>query len=95
PEEDVLERSLQEYACSRLSLDNRRRKLFEEHGLSIGATLLKNLNTHFRIPSSRKRVPREEADQLILNEMADDANRHRGPGTIGLNLAMAGHNLPR
>ncbi|KAJ6545976.1 hypothetical protein B0H10DRAFT_1969813 [Mycena sp. CBHHK59/15] len=95
PEENVLKESLMKYAHASNSLDVRIRKLFEEHGLDIGKTLLKRLNKHFNVPSVRKPIPRELADQQILNEMADDANKYRGAETVQHNLAMAGYNVPR
>ncbi|KAJ7433582.1 hypothetical protein B0H11DRAFT_1939354 [Mycena galericulata] len=95
PEEHVLRASLMRYAVSRDSLDTRIRKLREEHSLMIGPTLLKKLNTHFNVPSVRKAIPREVADQQILNEMADDANKYRGTATVQHNLALAGFNIPR
>ncbi|KAJ7199361.1 hypothetical protein GGX14DRAFT_373160 [Mycena pura] len=95
PEEDVLKESLMRYASTSQPLASRKQKLFEEHGLDIGLTMLKKLNKYFNVPSSRKPIPREVADQLVLNEMADDANKHRGPQTVQQNLALAGHNIPR
>ncbi|KAJ6484711.1 hypothetical protein C8R45DRAFT_829557, partial [Mycena sanguinolenta] len=95
PEEDILKASLLEYARSSDSLATRVRKLREEHGLIIGETLLKKLNAHYSVPSARKTIPREVADQQILNEMADDANKYRGTATVQHNLAMAGFNIPR
>ncbi|KAJ7145433.1 hypothetical protein C8R43DRAFT_1088749 [Mycena crocata] len=47
------------------------------------------------VPSVQKPVPREVADQQILNEMADDVNGYRGTATVQHNLAMAGFNIPR
>ncbi|KAJ7769521.1 hypothetical protein B0H16DRAFT_1661037 [Mycena metata] len=95
PEEDVLKASLFGYARSSDSLDTRIRKLREQHGLIIGKTLLKRLNAHYDVPSSRKPIPHEVANQQILNEMADDANKYRGTATVQHNLAMAGFNIPR
>ncbi|KAJ6477985.1 hypothetical protein DFH09DRAFT_1253423 [Mycena vulgaris] len=87
PEEDVLRASLMEYARNAYALDVRMQKLQEQHGLTIGKTLLKKLNKHFNVPSI--------ADQQILNEMADDANKYRGAATVQHHLAMAGYNIPR
>ncbi|KAJ7111718.1 hypothetical protein C8R44DRAFT_833185 [Mycena epipterygia] len=95
PESDVLRASLIGYASSSHSLDTRLQKLEEDHGLIIGKTLLKKLNAHYNVPSVRKPIPREVADQQILNEMADDANNYRGTATVQHNLAMAGFNIPR
>ncbi|KAF7368007.1 hypothetical protein MSAN_00866500 [Mycena sanguinolenta] len=95
PEEDVLADSLHEYARLGHSLDVRLQKLFDDHGLRIGKTLLKNLNSHFNVPSVRKPIPREVADQQILNEMADDIHGYRGPGTVKRNLALSGYQIPR
>ncbi|KAJ7647950.1 hypothetical protein FB45DRAFT_975407 [Roridomyces roridus] len=58
-------------------------------------TLLKQLNKHFDVPSPRKPIPREVADQKILDEMADDANKFRGAATIARNLALSGFCIPR
>ncbi|KAJ7123036.1 hypothetical protein C8R44DRAFT_831485 [Mycena epipterygia] len=95
PESDILKASLMEHASGSHSLDNRLRKLEEDHGLVIGKTLLKKLNAHYGVPSVRKPIPREVADQAILTEMADDANKYRGTATVRHNLAMAGFNIPR
>ncbi|KAJ7196537.1 hypothetical protein GGX14DRAFT_376004 [Mycena pura] len=95
PEEDILKASLFEYARNRDPLETRVRKLQEEHGLIIGKTLLKKLNVHYSVPSARKPIPREVADQQILHEMADDPNNYRGTATVQHNLAMAGFNIPR
>ncbi|KAJ6524658.1 hypothetical protein DFH09DRAFT_1250808 [Mycena vulgaris] len=95
PEEDVLRASLMEYARNAYALDVRMQKLQEQHGLTIGKTLLKKLNKYFNLPSVRKPLPREIADQQILNEMADDANKYRGAATVQHHLAMAGYNIPR
>ncbi|KAJ7678788.1 hypothetical protein B0H17DRAFT_1015364 [Mycena rosella] len=84
-----------EFARSQHSLETRVQKLREINGLVIGGTLLKKLNTHFNVPSSRKPIPREVADQQILNEMTDDTHRFRGTATVQHNLAMAGFNIPR
>ncbi|KAJ7239109.1 hypothetical protein C8J57DRAFT_1246149 [Mycena rebaudengoi] len=95
PEEDVLCASLMEYARDSDSLESRLQKLRETHGLIIGKTLLKKLNRHYDVPSVRKAIPREVADQQILNEMADDANNYRGPATVQHNLALAGFKISR
>ncbi|KAJ6461638.1 hypothetical protein DFH09DRAFT_1254948 [Mycena vulgaris] len=84
-----------EYARNAYALDVRMQKLQEQHGLTIGKTLLKKLNKYFNVPSVRKPLPREIADQQILNEMADDANQYRGAATVQHHLAMAGYNIPR
>ncbi|KAJ7849006.1 hypothetical protein B0H13DRAFT_2361613 [Mycena leptocephala] len=75
PEEDVLGESLHKYARLGDSLAVRQRKLREDHDLKIGGTVLKQLNTYFKVGSVRKPIPREAADQQILNEMADDAHK--------------------
>ncbi|KAJ6599631.1 hypothetical protein B0H10DRAFT_2311281 [Mycena sp. CBHHK59/15] len=95
PEEDILKASLLEYARNSNSLDTRIAKLQEEHGLAIGKTLLKKLNAHYRVPAVRKPIPREVANQHILNEMTDDPNNYRGPETVKHNLAMAGFKISR
>ncbi|KAJ7693511.1 hypothetical protein B0H14DRAFT_2651338 [Mycena olivaceomarginata] len=43
----------------------------------------------------RKPIPREVADQKILNEMDDDAHKYRGPNTVKWNLALAGVHISR
>ncbi|KAF7367046.1 hypothetical protein MSAN_00963800 [Mycena sanguinolenta] len=58
-------------------------------------TLLKNLNSHFNVPSVHKPIPPEVADQQILNEMADNIHGYRGPGTVKRNLALSGYQIPR
>ncbi|KAJ7774455.1 hypothetical protein B0H14DRAFT_3095915 [Mycena olivaceomarginata] len=95
PEENVLGDSLHEYARMGYSLVVRRQKLYNDHGLKIGKTLLTNLNTYFNVPSVRKPIPREIADQKILNEMATDTNGYRGPSTVKRNLALAGCSIPQ
>ncbi|KAJ7149797.1 hypothetical protein C8R43DRAFT_1096870 [Mycena crocata] len=84
-----------QYSRDRLSLEMRIRKLHEDHGLNIKGTTLKQLNKHFDVPSVRRPIPREVADQLILNEMADDANQYRGTATVQHRLAMDGFHIPR
>jgi hypothetical protein len=58
-------------------------------------TLLKKLNAHYGVPSVRKPIPREVANQQILNEMTDNPNNYRGPETVKHNLAMAGFKISR
>jgi hypothetical protein len=58
-------------------------------------TLLKKLNTHFQVNGVQKPIPREVADQQILNEMVDDANKYCSTATVQANLAMADYNIPR
>ncbi|KAJ7718982.1 hypothetical protein B0H14DRAFT_3629712 [Mycena olivaceomarginata] len=80
PEEDVLGESLHEYPRLGDPLLVRRRKLLEDHGLQIGCgDHTENLNTYFNVSSVRKPIPREVADQKILNEMDDDATNIGGP----------------
>jgi hypothetical protein len=47
------------------------------------------------VPSVRKAIPREVADQKILNDMADDANNYRRTATVQHNLTLAGFNISR
>ncbi|KAJ7894284.1 hypothetical protein B0H14DRAFT_3081334 [Mycena olivaceomarginata] len=95
PEEDVLGESLHEYARLGDPLLVRRRKLLEDHGLQIGGTTLKNLNTYFNVGSVRKPIPHEVADQKILNKMDNDAHKYREPNTVKRNLALAGVHISR
>ncbi|RDB26566.1 hypothetical protein Hypma_005671 [Hypsizygus marmoreus] len=95
PPEDILEASLLAYAKERLSLQERIQRLRENHGLIVGLTLLKKLNAHFGVPSARKPLPRDMADQLILDKMSEDPNRLRGTGAVMTALSLDGHNVPR
>jgi hypothetical protein len=61
----------------------------------VSGTLLKQLNTYFKVGSVRKPIPREAAGQQILNEMADDAHKYRGPNTVKRNLALVGVHISR
>jgi hypothetical protein len=61
----------------------------------VSGTVLKQLNTYFKVGSVRKPIPREAADQQILNEMADDAHKYRGPNTVKRNLALADVHISR
>ncbi|TFY67541.1 hypothetical protein EVJ58_g1561 [Rhodofomes roseus] len=54
PDEEILKAALYRYSQERLPLPRRIKRLGHELQLDIGLTLLKNLNKHFGIPSSRK-----------------------------------------
>lgn len=45
--------------------------------------------------SRRKTIPSDEADQLVLDEMADDPMETQGPRAIREALDLKGKHLPR
>ncbi|KAH9916465.1 uncharacterized protein B0H18DRAFT_1124196 [Fomitopsis serialis] len=95
PEAHILKDALYRYSKERLPLSRRIKRLHHEFSLDIGLTLLKNLNKHFQIPSSRKAQKGMIATQTILNEMAKDPSGRRGIGAMQTSLAIAGTPLPR
>ncbi|KAH9831504.1 uncharacterized protein C8Q71DRAFT_288682 [Rhodofomes roseus] len=95
PDEEILKAALYRYSQERLPLPRRIKRLGHELQLDIGLTLLKNLNKHFGIPSSRKAPKGVAATQLVLNEMSEDSSGRRGIGAMQTHLAISGTPLPR
>ncbi|TDL15499.1 hypothetical protein BD410DRAFT_845149 [Rickenella mellea] len=95
PEEDILKASLHQYAAEQLRQSERLQRLLKDHGLIISQALLKKLNRHFEVPTSRKPPPEDQAAQLVLEKMGDDGGGRRGPATIKTVLALEGHHIPR
>ncbi|KAI0049083.1 hypothetical protein FA95DRAFT_1581911 [Auriscalpium vulgare] len=95
PEDAILKHALYQYAAERLPLERRIGRLKDQYGLQIGLTTLKELNRHYEVPSSRRKLPQETARQLVLNKMADDPAGLRGAGTVMTKLAVDGTPVPR
>ncbi|PSS38058.1 hypothetical protein PHLCEN_2v89 [Hermanssonia centrifuga] len=94
PDEDLLEAKLRDYATEQLTQKQRLLRLHHEFGLTIGMRTLAKLNKHFNIPSVRRPVPTEIADQLVLNKMSDLHDRHQRWGIRRTMDALAKDGTP-
>ncbi|OBZ74087.1 hypothetical protein A0H81_06561 [Grifola frondosa] len=71
PAEEVLKSALMDFSKQRLPVKLRLASLKSMFGLDIKPTTLHNLNKKFNVPSSRRKMPQDVADQLVLNKMSD------------------------
>ncbi|KAJ7207004.1 hypothetical protein B0H12DRAFT_1243193 [Mycena haematopus] len=96
PSDEVLKKTLHDFARRQLSIPDRLAELVRLHGYVIQKSKLKQLNNKFNVPSVRKPPPLPVCTALVAEKMQEDNSRRHGPTTIQRQIAReTGIPIPR
>ncbi|KAF8183565.1 hypothetical protein K438DRAFT_1599635 [Mycena galopus ATCC 62051] len=87
PADEVLRKTLHDFARRQLSIPDRLLELVRLHGYVIKKSKLKQLNLEFEVPSVRKPPPLPVCTALVAQKMFEDTSRRHGPTTIQRQIA--------